>query len=118
MPRKEELNEDYLIRRVEETGGKTRKVKWTGRRGAPDRFVGWPPRPLKFGKYPDGRQIMPDAETDGVSAFVELKEANQPWGLQPHQRREIEWLKACGQRVAVLETKEQIDEFIRFHTGQ
>lgn len=94
--RKEELNEAYLIRRVKETGGETRKAKWAGRRGAPDRFVGW-------------RQHH-------RSAWVEVKEEDQDWGLQDHQRREIEWLKDCGQRVAVLSSKAEIDAFIAFHT--
>lgn len=92
--RKEELNEAYLVRRVKETGGETRKVKWPGRRGAPDRFIGWRDR--------------------GRSCFVEVKEASQPWGLQDHQRREIEWLKSVGQRVAVLSSKAEIDQFIAF----
>lgn len=91
---KEESNERYLIRRVKETGGQTRKVRWMGHRGAPDRLVGWP--------------IL------GKAAFVELKEASQSWGLQDHQLREIEWLKACGLRVAVLSTKAEIDQFITF----
>lgn len=95
--RKEELNEDFLARRVKETGGEARKFKWPGRRGGLDRFVGWPAL--------------------GVSVFVELKEETQSWGLQPHQRREIEWLRGCGQRTAVLSNKAEIEEFIQFHTG-
>ena len=31
--------EAYLVKRVKELGGDTRKMKWIGRRGAPDRFV-------------------------------------------------------------------------------
>jgi hypothetical protein len=91
---KEESNETYLKRRMKETGGETRKVKWVGRRGAPDRLVGW--------------------KTLGRYAFVELKEESQPWGLQDHQRREIEWMKACGLRVAILSNKAEIDQFIEF----
>lgn len=98
MPRKEELNETYLNRRVKETGGETRKAKWAGRRGCPDRFVGW--------------------SHLGIGVWVELKEETQDWGLQDHQRREINWLTACRQRVAVLSTKAEIDGFIRFHTGK
>jgi hypothetical protein len=97
MPRKEELNEEYLIRRVEETGGETRKVKWAGRRGAPDRFVGW--------------------KGLNRSAWVEVKEAEQDWGLQDHQARQCRWLKACGQHVEVLYTKAEIDGFIEHYTG-
>lgn len=96
MPRKEELNEEYLKRRVKETGGATRKCKWLARRGAPDRFCGWPEH--------------------GRSAFVEVKEKDQPWGLQDHQRRELAWLRDVGQRTAVLETKDDIDNFVRWMT--
>lgn len=96
MPRKEELNETYLKRRVKETGGETRKVKWLGRRGAPDRLVGWP--------------------LHGCAFFVEMKEADQPWGLQDHQAREIEWLRACGFHVVVLSSKAEIDDFIALAT--
>lgn len=91
---KEESNELYLKRRLKETGGDTRKVKWVGRRGAPDRLVGWPQRE----RY----------------CFVELKEESQPWGLQDHQRREIAWMKKCGMRVAILSSKAEIDQFIAF----
>lgn len=91
---KEESNEAYLKRRVKETEGETRKVKWVARRGAPDRLVGWKLR----GRY----------------AFVELKEETQPWGLQDHQRREIDWMKGCGLRVAILSSKAEIDQFITF----
>ena len=91
---KEESNERHLIRRVSETGGETRKVKWLGRRGAPDRLVMWP----EHHRY----------------AFVELKEESQPWGLQDHQRREIERMTKSGMRVAILSNKAEIDAFINF----
>lgn len=94
MPRREELNEEYLIRRVKETGGDTRKVKWVGRRGAPDRLVGWP---ANFRHH-----------------YVEVKEESQPWGLQPHQEREHKWMKSCGMSVHVLSTKAAIEAFIAF----
>jgi hypothetical protein len=92
---KEELNETYLKRRVKETGGITRKVKWVAVRGAPDRLVMWPAR--------------------GRHCYVELKEESQPWGLQDHQRREIDRMKRAGMRVAILENKKQIDDFIAWH---
>jgi hypothetical protein len=98
MPRKEELNEAYLIRRVKETKGETRKVKWVGRRGAPDRLCAWPTR--------------------GTHAFVEVKEISQPWGLQDHQLREHNFMRSSGMNVAVLSTKEEIDIFIKLKTGE
>jgi hypothetical protein len=42
MPRKESANEAYLRKRVNETRGFVRKVKWPGVRGAPDDLVMWP----------------------------------------------------------------------------
>jgi hypothetical protein len=94
MPRKEELNEEYLKRRVRETGGFTRKVKWIATRGAPDRLCAWPER----GRY----------------AFVEVKEEGQPWGLQEHQRREHQRMRMSGMTVVVLNSKHEIDQFIVF----
>jgi len=98
VPRKEILNEEYLKKRVKETRGDTRKVKWVGRRGAPDRLCAWP--------------------TLGTHAFVEVKEADQPWGLQDHQLREHNFMKGSGMNTVVLSTKEEIDIFIRLKTGQ
>lgn len=37
--------EDYLVKRVKGLGGEVRKLKWIGRRGAPDRFV------MVFGRH-------------------------------------------------------------------
>lgn len=78
--------EKYLVRRVEQLGGEVRKVKWVGRRGAPDRLVLAP-----WGFF-----------------WVELK---RPKGgrLEPHQIREHERLRQFGQRVEVFTTKEAID---------
>lgn len=96
--RKEELNEAYLVRRVKETKGDTRKVKWVGRRGAPDRLCAWP--------------------TLGQFAFVEVKEDEQPWGLQDHQAREHQFLMASGMPTWVLHNKDEINTFIRIKTGE
>jgi hypothetical protein len=83
--------EEHLVQRVKETGGFTRKVKWLGRRGAPDRFCGWP-HLQRF-------------------AMPELKRPNGP-DAEAHQKREHERLRACGIRVDVLFTKEQVDAWI------
>jgi hypothetical protein len=96
MPRKEELNEEYLKRRVKETGGETRKVKWVQHRGAPDRLCGWP---------------------NGRHAYVEVKEDSQPWGLQPHQAREHQKMLRWGMQVTVLGNKAAIDSFIKVMTA-
>lgn len=90
--------EGYLIRRVAQMGGETRKVVWPGRRGAPDRLV-----------------LLP-AVVDTYCArhgawFIELK---RPKGgrLEPHQVREINLLKGYGLRVAVLWSPQMIDSWL------
>lgn len=97
MLRKEESNEQYLKRRVKESGGETRKVKWVAHRGAPDRLCGWP---------------------HGRHHYVELKEESQPWGLQDHQKREHERMRSWGMSVVVLGSKPEIDAFINFAVHQ
>lgn len=97
MPRRERLNEDHLKRRVKETRGETRKVKWLGRRGAPDRLCAWP----TLGRY----------------AYVEVKEEDQPWGLQDHQAREHQFMRASGMPVVVLNNRAEIDAWVERMTG-
>jgi hypothetical protein len=99
MPRKEALNEEYLVERVEATGGVARKVVFVGRRGAPDRLAMWPEK--------------------GVSAWFEVKEAEQAgYGLQPHQEREHKRMRHSGMEVFVVSTKEAIDRVIHLVTNQ
>lgn len=79
--------EKYLCDRVKAAGGEVRKVKWVGRRGAPDRLV-----------------LLP---TLGLF-FVELK---RPKGgkLAAHQEREIARLCSYGVMVLVLWSVEDVD---------
>lgn len=80
--------EDYLIKRVKELGGEVRKLKWIGRVGAPDRFVG------VFGK----------------NFIIELKAT----GKKPraYQWREILFLRDCGMVVWVADSIAAIDEIL------
>lgn len=72
--------EDYLVKRVKELGGEVRKLKWIGRRGAPDRFV------MVFGR----------------NFFVELKApGKKPRG---QQSKEIETLRKMGVGVWVVDS--------------
>ena len=81
--------ERYLVRRTKEAGGEIRKVRWVGRRGAPDRLV-----------------MLP-----GVTIWVELK---RPGGVtQPHQEREHGKLKKMGQQVVVIDSKQAIDTLFK-----
>lgn len=56
--------EKYLVKQVKVLGGEIRKVRWIGRRGAPDRLV-----------------MLP-----GRSVWVELKAPGEK--ARPHQARE------------------------------
>ena len=83
--------EDYLIRRVKETSGIVRKVVFPGTNGAPDRFCGWP----HLGRF----------------ALAEMKRPLTPTA-EAHQLREHTRLRACGIRVDVLASHEDVDRFI------
>ena len=90
-----ELNvENYFIAQVKAHGGEYRKLQWTNRRNAPDRFV-------KFLGVP--------------VVLVELKKP----GKKPRegQEREIARLRAVGVDVRVIDTKTGVDNFIRDMTS-
>jgi hypothetical protein len=99
--------EDHLIKRVEETGGITRKVEWIGRRGAPDRLVGWP-----MGKLGAHALLMHGLRP----VLVELKRPLTP-KAEAHQLREHERLRIIGFDVQVLASKEDVDRFIEEMTS-
>lgn len=83
--------EKYLVKRVIALGGEVRKVKWIGRRGAPDRVVWLPP-------------------TDKMKAqqvWVELKAPGKK--PEPHQLREHQRMQKMGQIVAVIDSFELVD---------
>ena len=95
--------EDYLVRRVKELGGECRKVKWIGRRGAPDRLVMLP------------RVKAADAKFDHTlirarTLFVELKAPGEK--AEPHQKREHERMRKMGQRVEVIDSFEGVDDLL------
>jgi hypothetical protein len=87
---RERVIEKYLVDRVMARGGFCPKFVDPGRRGAPDRLV-------IFSGHP--------------TYFVELKRPTlgqlMPWQKQYHDK-----LRECGQKVWVLSTIEQVDEFI------
>lgn len=81
--------EEYLVLRVKQAGGETRKARWIGHRDCPDRRV-W----------------LPYAQP----CWVELK---RPRGKPtPSQFREHDLMRQRGEQVFVLSTKVQIDKFI------
>ena len=82
--------EAYLVRRVKAAGGDTRKVKWIGRVGAPDRLV-------------------------LISGWHYLVEVKKPKGgiLESHQVREHKRLRDAGFRVYCAWDKEQVDYMLQ-----
>ena len=85
---RESVIEDYLVERVKQIGGEVRKVKWIGRRGAPDRLV-----------------MLP-----GISVWVELKAPGKV--AEPHQLREHERMRAMGQNVEVIDSIAGVDKLL------
>ncbi len=90
--------EAHLVRRVKELGGEVRKVKWIGRRGAPDRLVMLP--------KPAGKTSWPLSQ----AIFVELKAPGKK--AEPHQLREHKRMQGRGQRVVVIDSIEAIEELL------
>ena len=87
---KEIAVENYLCAAIDERGGFCPKFIDKGRRGAPDRLV-----------------ILPGHPT----YFVELKRPKLG-RLAPWQERYHEQLRACGQKVWVLSSTEEVDDFL------
>ena len=80
--------EKYLVHCVKRAGGRTRKVKWIGRRGAPDRRV-----------------MLP-----GLCVWVELKAPGEK--LEPHQEREHARMIECGERVITIDSFAGVDALL------
>ena len=93
---RESVIEKHLVKRVEELGGEVRKVKWIGRRGAPDRLV-MLPAPVV---YHFARTI-----------WVELKAPGEK--PEPHQAREHERMRRMGQRVEVIDSIEGVEALFK-----
>ena len=94
--------EAHLVKRVHELGGEVRKVKWIGRRGAPDRLVmlplTWSAARVDF---------LNDSQT---TIWVELKAPGEK--AKPHQAREHKRMRAMGQQVVVIDSIEGVEELL------
>lgn len=77
--------EKYFCRKVEEAGGFTRKLTYTGHKGAPDRMVCF----------------------KGIVAFVEMKRPGEK--PRKDQSRELELLSKATQHVYVVDSIEEAD---------
>lgn len=87
---RESLIEAYFVAQVKKLGGEVRKVKWIGRRGAPDRVA----------MLPRARTIWPEFKATGVPP-------------EEHQVREHKRMRKMGQRVEVIDSFERVDEVLR-----
>lgn len=88
--------EDYLVKRVRETGGFTRKLKWIGHNGAPDRMVWW--------NTPEQQRVY----------FIELKAPGEAATSQ--QKSEHRKMRESGLSVFVFDSKKHIDDLVKPHT--
>ena len=87
----EKALQNYLFRQAKAVGIYCRKMAAVGRRGFPDVL-------LAFG---------------GVVVFVELKTPAGTGRLSAGQVYEIRALRACGLRVVIIQTKEEVDAVIK-----
>ena len=85
--------ENYLVKRVKETGGRTRKLTWIAHRGAPDRMVWWPRRNM-------GATII----------FLEVKAPGKKPNAQ--QQRVINGFIDDGIIVGWVDSKDRVDAFV------
>ena len=92
--------ENHLVARVKEMGGEVRKVKWIGRRGAPDRLVMLPARGIA------NHCAVRFADT----IWVELKATGVP--AESHQLREHDRMRKMGQHVVVIDSLEGVEELL------
>lgn len=92
--------ERYLVKRVKELGGEVRKVKWIGRRGAPDRLV-----MLSWAQGCIGDTIFVELKAPGVKP-------------EPYQLREHARMRGMGQRVEVIDSFEGVNALLNLESTQ
>lgn len=106
--------EDFLVKRVKALGGEVRKVKWVGRKSAPDRLVMLPRRvamPLSYVWQPDTTLETGDRCTLITGVQHPLVELKRPGEVpRPDQLREHEKLRAAGFIVLVLDSIEAVEK--------
>lgn len=82
---------EHIIKTAQTYKAFVRKVNWSSRRGAPDRFV-----------------MMPC-----VSFWLEVKAPGKK--IEDHQEREIRRMKKAGNFVRVVSSIEEVDEAFKFY---
>lgn len=113
---KERDIEAHLVERVRELGGEIRKVKWVGRRGAPDRVVMLPFRSERLAAAL-AHFSLPSDHLGAQTIWVEVKnpETIKTFPANGHERqqhREHERMRRMGQRVEVIGTIEQVESLL------
>lgn len=97
---RESIIEKHLVKRAKEAGGEVRKLRWIGRRGAPDRVMMLPSAVTKsnyFLNHPES------------TVWVELKATKKK--PEAHQLREHKRMRKVGQTVLVFDSIEAIDQW-------
>lgn len=84
MHRRETYIEKQVCKYARSRGWRQRKMAFVGRKGCPDRWF---------------------MRGDGQLVIIEFKDKNG--ALSPHQRREVNWLRANGFEVHVVDSIEQ-----------
>ena len=86
--------EDYLVKRVKECGGEIRKVRWVGRKSAPDRLV-----------------MLPESiRAPSAVIWVELKASGKD--ATAAQKREHKRMRRFGMDVRVINGFEQVEDLV------
>lgn len=91
MGKPESKIENYLRRRVAETGGQIRKVRWIGRTGCPDEYAWW---------------------SEGRHAWVECKAEGEEVDWRSIQGREVQRMRDAGLPVYVVSSRDEVDAMI------
>jgi hypothetical protein len=94
--------EAALHQRIKDLGGETRRVKWLGRRAAPDDYVMLPA--YCYTDRLGNRRCRP-----GFVGWVECKAPRK--GPRPEQAREHSRMRGLGAQVLVISSVEHIDHF-------
>ena len=101
--------EAHLVKRVKAMGGEVRKVKWVGRKSAPDRLV-MLPAVVSLRSFTRNLRVA-------RTVWVELKRPSSlaAFPANAHERaqhREHERMRKMGQRVEVVGTLAQVDAIL------
>jgi hypothetical protein len=93
---RESVIEKYLVDCAKSMGGEVRKVKWVGRKGAPDRLVMLP--------------AHKESRTEPTTIWIELKATGKK--PEAHQLREHVRMRKLGQRVEVVDSLDRVHEVL------